>query len=161
VFEDSCFNILTKQISTAIEKKQKYALFKNKAHILLNKKERFKKSFNYGNAIHKAHTILGLIELNSNNLKKAKKHLELSALHKGSPQLNSFGPNCSLAYELLKKDQNDAVINYLNLTLKFWNSKEDTDAYMQEEDTPEYRVHQWIKKIKKKKIPDFGSHFYY
>jgi len=77
-------------------------------------------SWNYGNVIHNANTILGRIALQKNDLKKAKEHLLKSADTTGSPQLNSFGPSFILARELLERKEKSVVLKYLNLVGKFW-----------------------------------------
>lgn len=81
-------------------------------------------SWNYGNAIHHAHTILGLIDLEENRLEDAKRHLLDSARHKGSPQLNSFGPGMELASELLQRGERKTVLEYLDLCSSFWRSSD-------------------------------------
>lgn len=82
-------------------------------------------SWNYGNVIHKANTILGRVALRKNNLKKAKEHLLKSADTTGSPQLNSFGPSFILARELLEKKEKSVVLKYLDLVSKFWANTEE------------------------------------
>lgn len=77
-------------------------------------------SWNYGNVIHKANTILGRIAIQENNLEMAKDKLLKSANTIGSPQLNSFGPSFVLARELLEKGEMSIVIEYLDLVAKFW-----------------------------------------
>jgi hypothetical protein len=62
--------------------------------------------------------------------------------------MNSFGPNVSLAKDLLEKGERDAVIQYLELCRKFW--KLDNG-----------RLDQWIKEIKAGKVPQFGANLVY
>jgi hypothetical protein len=62
--------------------------------------------------------------------------------------MNSFGPNVSLAKDLLEKGERDAVIQYLELCRKFW--KMDNG-----------RLDQWIKEIKAGKVPQFGANLVY
>lgn len=81
-------------------------------------------SWNYGNAIHHAHTLLGLIALEENKLDDAKRHLLDSARHKGSPQLNSFGPGMELASGLLERGERKTVLEYLDLCSSFWRSSD-------------------------------------
>jgi hypothetical protein len=49
----------------------------------------FRKDWNYGNAIHDAHQLLGLVCLKDGDLKGAKDHLLAAGASPGSPQLNS------------------------------------------------------------------------
>ena len=79
-----------------------------------------KGNWNYGNAIHHANLILGRIALKNGDTLSAKKYLIKAGNTPGSPQLNSFGPNMLLAKELLEKGEKKSVIEYLNLTKKFW-----------------------------------------
>src|SRR5262245_2213706 len=76
--------------------------------------------WNYGNAIHVAHLVLGEIALNAGDLPSAKRHLLEAAKMPGSPQLDSFGPNMRLAKLLLEKGERDAVIQYFDLCANFW-----------------------------------------
>ena len=78
------------------------------------------KNWNYGNAIHEANLVLGKISLRRGDIKSAKDYLIEAGKTKGSPQLNSFGPNMSLAKELLELGEDTVVIGYLNLVKKFW-----------------------------------------
>ena len=79
-----------------------------------------KKDWNYGNAIHHAHLILGRIALKENNIESAKAFLLKAGNTPGSPQLNSFGPNMFLAKELLELGETAVVLEYLELCGKFW-----------------------------------------
>ena len=84
-----------------------------------------------GNRIHAANTILGKIALNEGDIDKAKDHLIAAGRCGGSPQLDSFGPDMSLATELLEKGEKDAVVKYLELCGGFWN-KNATDLWISE-----------------------------
>ncbi len=66
----------------------------------------------------------------------------------GSPQLDSFGPNMTLAKELLEKGDQQTVLQYLTLCGKFW--KMDNG-----------RLARWSETIRAGKIPDFGSNLDY
>jgi len=99
--------------------------------------------WNYGNNIHHGNIILGRIALTLDDLEEAKKRLINAGKTPGSPQLNSFGPNMTLAKELLQKGEKDVVLKYLDLCSKFWKSGKD-------------RLHKWSVVVKDGKIPDFG-----
>lgn len=101
--------------------------------------------WNYGNNIHYGNIVLGKIALASNDLEEAKKRLIEAGKTPGSPQLNSFGPDMSLAKELLQKGEKDVVLEYLELCSKFWKSSK----YLQ-------KLHRWSAEVKEGKIPDFG-----
>jgi len=102
--------------------------------------------WNYGNAVHHGNLTLGRIALKSGDLAKAKEYLIEAGKTPGSPQLNSFGPNMTLAKELLEKGERKVVIKYFQLCAKFW--KED-------------RLQKWTSIVKGGGIPDFGGNLYY
>jgi hypothetical protein len=105
------------------------------------------KDWNYGNAIHQGHIILGRIALLSGNLGEAKEHLIAAGDTPGSPQLNSFGPNMTLAKELLEKGERDAVIRYFQLCANFWKKHSELDG--------------WTATVRGGGIPNFGAHLAY
>ena len=75
--------------------------------------------WNYGNAVHDAHNILGRVALRRGDVESAKKHLIQAGKTIGSPQLNSFGPSMVLAKELLEKGESGTVLVYLDLCEAF------------------------------------------
>ncbi len=101
-------------------------------------------NWNYGNAVHKMNIVEGRIALQNGNIKEAKKYLILAGKTTGSPQLNSFGPNMSLAKELLEKGEKEIVMEYLNLCGQFWESDSN-------------KLKNWTEIIQKGGIPDFGA----
>ena len=106
-----------------------------------------KKDWNYGNAIHHGHIILGRIALLSGNLGEAREHLIAAGETPGSPQLNSFGPSMTLAKELLEKGERDAVIRYFQVCANFWKNHSELDG--------------WTAIVKDGGIPNFGAHLAY
>ncbi len=117
------------------------------ANELLKLANKYPKDWNYGNAIYDSHMVLGRLALINNDMKAAKEHLFLSASTPGSPQLDTFGPNLSLAKDMLEKGQKDAVVEFLNQCKRFWMHQE--------------RVDDWVRVIKEGKIPDFGANLIY
>jgi TonB family protein len=104
--------------------------------------------WNDGNAIHDGNMVRGLVALRSGNVEQAAKDLIEAGKTTGSPQLNSFGPNMTLASELLEKGQRDAVLEYLSLCKKFWSmGASQLDA--------------WIDAIRTGGKPDFGANLFY
>jgi len=75
--------------------------------------------------VHEGHRILGHLELKAGDVEAAKKHLLEAGATPGSPSLNSFGPELTLANDLLAKGERDAVIEYLRLISRFWQGRED------------------------------------
>ncbi len=76
--------------------------------------------WNRGNRIHTGNTVLGRIALAGGDVEKAKGHLIEAGKCGGSPQLDSFGPDMTLANELLQRGETDAVAEYLGLCGGFW-----------------------------------------
>ena len=101
-------------------------------------------NWNYGNAFHKINIIEGRIELQKGNIEKAKEYLILAAKTNGSPQLNSFGPNMSLAKELLEQKETIIVMEYFDLCKKFWKSDYN-------------KLNDWKKTAQNGEIPEFGA----
>jgi hypothetical protein len=77
-------------------------------------------SWNYGNAVHYGHTVLGLLALAQGDHPLAIAELRASGETPGSPQLNSFGPTMQLASELLRLGETGAVLLYFQQCSKFW-----------------------------------------
>lgn len=118
------------------------------ANLTLKIAEKYKKDWNYGNALHKGHLTLGRIALRKNNIEEAKKQLLLAGHTPGSPQLNSFGPNMLLAKELLEKGEKEVVIKYLKLCEKFW------DLHIE-------RLTRWQEQVSSGVSPSFGANLLY
>jgi beta-lactamase regulating signal transducer with metallopeptidase domain len=96
------------------------------------------KDWNYGNIIHGANQILGLAALRERRTTDAKSYLIAAGRSTGSPQLNTFGPDMVLAQELLDRGEKDVVIQYLNLTARFWAHTSDADLARLEKRHPGY-----------------------
>ncbi len=121
---------------------------KTYANELLKLAASFKSNWNYGNAVHKGNIVLGRIALKNDDIEQAKEYLHRAGDTPGSPQLNSFGPNMTLAKELLEKSESDAVKMYLKQCKKFWEMDYD-------------KLEFWTFQIDKGKIPQFGANLLY
>jgi tetratricopeptide (TPR) repeat protein len=115
---------------------------------LLSLAPKFKNSWNYGNAIHKGNEILGLVAFQHDDIPGAKKYLLASGDTPGSPQLNSFGPNMSLAKALFEKGEVDTVVVYLESCKKFWKMGGT-------------QLQNWIVLVKGGGTPDFSANLNY
>ncbi len=104
--------------------------------------------WNYGNAVHNGNLILGRVALQQNDIEGAKEYLLKAGQTTGSPQLKSFGPNMSLANDLLEKDEKQTVIEYFELCKKFWKMNDG-------------RLDSWIASIKGGGKPYFGTNLKY
>lgn len=98
---------------------------------LLKIPDQYSQNWWYGNLLHTTHIILGKIYLSQGKIQLAEKHLLASVDEKYilnsadkdfSPQLASFGPDTSLAYDLYLKKRYDTVISFFHKTKHFWAS---------------------------------------
>lgn len=145
--EKKRFWALGRAALTAVEMK-KYGEAEEYAKELLSLAPNYRQDWNYGNAIHDSHTVLGRIDLMQGNVDRAKEHLLQAGKTTGSIQLKSFGPNMSLANDLLNKGEKEIVIKYLDLCSVFWERDEG-------------RIETWRRKIKRGEKPDFGRNLLY
>jgi hypothetical protein len=118
------------------------------AEELLKAGKRHPKDWNYGNSIHDGNNILGRIAFKKGDVKQACEYLLKAGQTPGSPQLDSFGPNMSLAKELLEAGEKETVLQYSQLCRKFWK-------------TGGTRIDDWTKEVKAGQIPDFGPNLVY
>jgi hypothetical protein len=105
------------------------------------------RDWNYGNVVHHAHMVLGHVALANDDTDGAVTELWLAGETPGSPQLDTFGPNMSLALALLERGKRKAVLDYLGRCGRFW-TKHDLLA-------------QWTKVIEAGGLPDFGPNLRY
>jgi len=109
---------------------------------------KFQSDWNYGNAIHDGNLVLGRIAVREGRIEDAKDYLLAAGKSPGSPQLNSFGPNMSLARDLLEKGERDSVLQYFELCRKFWEMGTD-------------KLNEWSQEVKLGNIPHFGANLVY
>jgi hypothetical protein len=101
-----------------------------------------------GDVVYNGHLVLGRIALDEGRIEEAKRHLLAAGKSKGSPVLDSFGPNMSLAKDLLDKGEQETVLQHLELCRKFWRSDGG-------------KLDEWTKDIHAGRIPDFGASLIY
>lgn len=101
-------------------------------------------NWNHGNRMHCGNLTLGRIALLEGDTDEAKSRLVAAGETPGSPQLNSFGPDMTLAWELLEQGESDVVIEYLSLCSEFW-------------ELDRGKLERWISEIKNGETPDFLS----
>ena len=109
---------------------------------------KFQGDWNYGNAIQDANLVLGRSAVTEGRIPEAKQHLLEAGKSPGSPQMDSFGPNMSLAKDLLEKGERDVVLEYFELCRKFWQMGKG-------------QLDQWGQEVKSGKNPVFGSNLVY
>ncbi|MGC9945991.1 MAG: hypothetical protein ABSF64_06430 [Bryobacteraceae bacterium] len=118
------------------------------AQELLRMAPQFPKDWNYGNAIYYGHFVLGRVALRQGNTNDAASQLLAAGATPGSPQLNSFGPNLTLAKDLLAQGQAQPVLEYLAACKSFWKL--------------DYgKLDEWIGAIRAGVTPDFSSNLNY
>ena len=118
------------------------------AHDLLTLLPKYQRDWNYGNAIQDANLVLGRIAVHEGKIELAKKYLIAAGKSPGSPQMDSFGPNMTLAKDLLEKGERDAVLEYFMLCRKFWKMDHG-------------KLDKWMQEVMDGKTPDFGANLLY
>ncbi|MCP3874491.1 MAG: hypothetical protein GY699_15215 [Desulfobacteraceae bacterium] len=111
---------------------------------LLSLNKKYKWDWNYGNAIHDGNAILGRIAVREKQIPLAIEYLLKAGKTTGSPQLMTFGPNMSLANDLVELGEKEAVIEYFELCKKFWEMNDG-------------RLDSWIAALKGGGKPYFGA----
>ena len=111
---------------------------------LLTLAPKYRSDWNYGNAIQDGNIVLGRIALQEGNTNEAKKYLIEAGKSPGSPQMNSFGPNMSLALDLIKAGDRDTPLQYFELCRKFWKMDRG-------------QLDDWRDEVKAGKVPNFGA----
>ena len=122
-----------------VEDAQKYA------QELMTLLPNFRQNQEYGNAAHDANLTLGRIAVREGRLDDAKRHL-LESVRAPSARQMDYGPNMSLAKDLLEKGERQAVLDYFARCRKFWNYG---------------RLDDWSQQVQEGKIPDFGANLVY
>ena len=120
------------------------------AEVILKTAPKFAKNWDYGNGIHIAHIVLGRLAASSGDVGSAKYHLKSAAFPQASTHLREFGPNLSLARDLLKRGECDAVVEFLEKYAKIWRADGATQKFAE-----------WNRDIKGGKFPRFGAHLVY
>lgn len=121
---------------------------RSRALQLLQLAEANPRDWNYGNALHKGHLMLGRIAFARDDFVTAESELIASARIPGSPQLNSFGPNMQLALDLLKAGRREAVFEYFALCARFWEMGQS-------------QLRSWTRDIEQGRLPAFGGNLLY
>jgi hypothetical protein len=92
--------------------------------------------------------VLGRIAAQEGRMDEAKQYLLESGKSTGSPVLGSFGPNMSLARDLLRTGERDAVLEYFDQCRKFWTIGNE-------------KLTAWSEDVKAGRMPDFGANLVY
>jgi hypothetical protein len=99
-----------------------------------------------GDAVHAGNLVLGRLALEAGAVEDAKRYLLAAGTSSGSPVLGSFGPNMSLARELLERGERETVLQYFEGCAQFWKTE---------------KLQQWTDEINAGRIPSFGANLIY
>jgi hypothetical protein len=102
----------------------------------------------YGTAIHDGHELAGRLALAAGDVEAAKTHLLAAGTTPGSPVLGSFGPNMTLARNLLAAGERDAVLSYFAECRAFWRMGSG-------------RLTDWTQAVQRGDTPEFGPNLQY
>ena len=115
---------------------------------LLKLAPNYQGDWNYGNAIQDGNIVLGRIALQEGKTNEAKQFLLEAGNSPGSPQLNSFGPNVSLARDLINAGDRDTPLQYFELCRRFWKMDHG-------------QLDDWRDAVKAGRVPNFGANLLY
>jgi hypothetical protein len=116
-----------------------------RASALLVESERFSTDWNYGNAIHYANLFLGRVALQRGNIVEARTRLLSAARTPGSPQLSDYGPDMTLADELLDRGESAVVLEYFKRCNQFWRN------------SSRNKLNEWAHSVSAGQRPQFGK----
>lgn len=98
-----------------------------------------------GGPIHDGNMVLGQVALRKGDRPGAEQYLLKAGATPGSPTLDQFGPNFSLARDLLVAGSREVVLKYVDEVAKFWSDP---------------KLESWRAAIAAGKIPDFGDNLW-
>jgi hypothetical protein len=102
-----------------------HAAARERAERVLESLRGRKADWDVGNVVHEMHILLGRVALETGDLERADTHLLQAARAPSSPQLASFGPDWTLARDLLSRGRREAVTKYVAGVGTFWESGRD------------------------------------
>lgn len=112
---------------------------------ILRVADEFTYDWNYGNAIHYGNLVLGRLALARGDLREAKRGLLRAGLTPGSPQLGDYGPDMTLARDLLIHGETRTVLRYFSLCNRFWMNPNRNC------------IETWADDVRTGQVPEFGS----
>ncbi len=151
VVPDRVRSLVLGRAATRFLEKGKLDKAERYARELLSLAERFEDDdWNDGTAHHKGNLVLGRLALRSGAIEDAKAYLLRAGETPGGPALGSFGPNMSLAKELLEQGEREVVLDYFDLCARFWRIDYGRKA-----------LAYWRQVVISGKIPDFRANLHY
>ena len=82
----------------------------------------------YGNAVYDGNQVQGQVALSRHDRAAARRFLLAAGDTPGSPQLDSFGPDLTLAAKLYDLGEHATVLRFLDRVGKFWGSPQNPQA---------------------------------
>jgi hypothetical protein len=92
--------------------------------------------------------VRGRLALRAGDAHEAKRRLRAAGTAAVSPSMASFGPNMSLAQDLLEVGERQAVLGYFEACKAFWEMGQE-------------RLDEWAADVREGRIPDFGANLRY
>ena len=114
------------------------------ANELIEMAPRYTRDWNYGNVIQDVNLVRGRIALRLGNRAAAVGFLHEAGRTRGSPQLDTFGPNMILARELLEAGEREEVLKYFDEIERFWTM-------------PQGATTAWRQQVALGLVPSFGA----
>lgn len=96
----------------------------------------------YPDAVANAHIVFGRLALKDGDVTEAKRRLAEAGKSDGSAVMSSFGPDMSLARDLLLAGEKQAVLDYFQACARFWHMGTD-------------RLDEWTMYVNAGRIPRF------
>ena len=115
---------------------------------LLSLAEQFSTDWYYGTAVYYGHLVLGEVALARGDKSVASAELLAAGHTRGSPQLNSFGPNMRLANGLLQAGERAPILEFLKSCESFW-------------EMGHRQLQEWAELVRTGGSPDFGANLVY
>ena len=97
----------------------------------------------YAGAVGDMHVVLGRLAVRDGDLEAGTEHLRLFGEVEATPVRRSFGPDMSLARDLLHAGEIDAVVRFFEVCRAFW-------------DMEDGRLDEWTRIARAGGVPDFG-----
>lgn len=135
------YSILAELSESAIELKD-FAKATEYGSELLQRADNEKGTTGYGIALYNGHSNLGLVNLLQGNIEDAKRHLLEAGDSTRFIEADTFIPDLRLAQSLLKHNDYQTVLSFLETIKETWQSEQ---------------LDSWIRQLKDGRIPKLGS----
>ncbi|HEX6244763.1 MAG TPA: hypothetical protein VFZ61_27780, partial [Polyangiales bacterium] len=110
------------------------------AEQVLREAHEHESTWQYGNSIHHANIALGHVAFDQGDVHEAGLKLLAAGATRGSPQLDSYGPDLCLASRLLGLGERTVVVRYLRACGRFWAQPERLGGWIRRIESGELTV---------------------